>query len=132
MRAYGALSPIDQIPQPPDTVQIMLLLGGTGQAMDWATSTGAVANARTAGAQLVRFTGITTAGAAYNFHVDLMSTYAALPTSGTFVCTGTTVGSSGKSYPVIGERMYQVPAWSTGWSAIGRTSGYVIVEQWKM
>lgn len=131
MRAYAALSPTDLIPQPPDTVQTLLLAAGTGQSLDWFTSTGAVGSAPLAGAHLVRFTGISTAGVTLNFHVALWSTHALLPSSGTSITTGTTAGSTANSLPVLGERTFQIPAQSTGWSAIARTSGYVIAEVWR-
>ena len=128
MRAYSALNPIDQIPLPPDTVQTLLLAGGTGQAFDWANSTVGSSDAR---AQIVRFTGVSTAGATLNFHVNLISTHAALPSSGTSITTGTTVGSTGNTMLVLGEGVYQIPPWSTGFSAIARTSGYVIADVWR-
>lgn len=132
MRTYGALSPIDRIEQPPDSVQTMLLAAATAQAIDWPNSTGgAAAAASSAGAQLVRFSGMSTANAALNFMVNLVSTHASGPTSGTSVTTGTTAGSTGNSIPVWGNRYLQIPSWSTGWSAIAQTSGYVIAEIWK-
>jgi len=129
MRAYGALSPTDLIPQPPDTVHTLLLAAGVAQERDWASSASS-AGAAASAAHLVRFTGVSSAGATFNFHVSMVSTHAALPTSGTSITTGTTVGSTGNSLPVLGDRTLQIPAWSTGWSAIGRTSGYVIAEVW--
>ena len=128
MRSYSALNPIDQIPSPPDTVQTLLLAGGTAQSMDWANSSVGSSDAR---AQLVRFTGVTTGGAQFNFHVNLVSTHVVSPTSGTSITTGTSVGSTGNSLTVLGERTYQIPPWSTGFSAIGITSGYVIAEVWR-
>jgi hypothetical protein len=130
MRAYSALSPIDLIPQPPDTVHTILLTGGTGLSRDWESSASS-AGAAAVGAHLVRFTGISTAGAALNFHVCMVSTHAVLPSSGSSITTGTTVGSTGNSLPVLGERTLQIPSWSTGWSAIARTSGYVMAEVWR-
>jgi hypothetical protein len=119
MRAYGALSPIDQITQPPDTVQTLLIAGSSGQAMDWGSTL----------AQLVRFTGISTAAAAgaMNFVVDLFSTNAVAPSSGTSITTG----SSGNRILVIGSRTLQIPGGSTGWSVAAVSSGYVIAEQWR-
>ena len=130
MRAYAALNPIDQIEQPPDTVHTMLLAGGTGQSRDWASSASS-AGAAASNAHLVRFTGVTTAGAQFNFHVAMWSTHAALPSSGTSITTGTSIGSTANSIPVLGSRVLQIPSWSTGWSAIGRTSGYVMAEVWR-
>ena len=130
MRTYGALSPTYQIPQPPDTVHTMLLAATVGQERDWASSASS-AGAAASYAHLVRFTGVTSAGAQLNFHVSMVSTHAVLPSSGTSITTGTTVGSTGNSLPVIGSRTLQIPAWSTGWSAIARTSGYVMAEVWR-
>lgn len=128
MRAYGALSPIDQIPLPPDTVQTLLIAGSSGQAMDWANST---VGASTVGAHLARFTGISTANAQLNFMVNLVSTHAAVPSSGTSITTGTTQGSTGNNIPVLGQAIFQIPPWSTGWSVAALTSGYVIAEVWR-
>jgi hypothetical protein len=130
MRVYGALSPIDGIPLPPDSVQTLFMTGGSSaQAMDWP---GAPANAAAGAAHLVRFSGMTTGSALYNFMVNLVSTHAAIPTSGSSVTTGTTAGSTGNNIPVIGDgRIFQIPPWSTGWSAAGLSSGYVIAEVWR-
>lgn len=128
MRAYAALSPIDQIPLPPDTVQTLLIAGSSGQAMDWASSTVGAADVR---AHLVRFTGLTTAGAQLNFSVNLISTHAAAPSSGTSVTTGTTAGSTGNNVPVLGQGTFQIPPWSTGFSVAALSSGYVMAEVWR-
>ena len=117
MRAYAALSPTDQIPHGPDTVYTLLIAGSSGQALDWSTA-----------AQLVRFSGQTTAGVAMNFYVSLNSTRAAAPSSGS--ATGTTAGAL-PSIPVHGSRTLQVPPGSTGWSAAALSSGYISAEVWK-
>ena len=126
MRTYGALNPIDQIPKPPDTVQTLLVANSSGQAINWAGST---VSSTAVGAQLVRFTGWTTAGAILAFLVSLNSTRAALPTSGT--ATGTTGGSL-PVVPVFGQGTFQIPAGSTGYSVASPSSGYVMAEVWKM
>lgn len=128
MRTYGALNPIDQTPQPADSVQTMLLAAGTGQAMDWP---GAPANAAAGGVQLVRFTAETTAGLATSIMVNLQSTQATVPTSGSSVTTGTTPGSTGNSYPIQGQGIFQIPGYSTGWSAAAQAAGYIIAEVWR-
>lgn len=119
MRAYGALSPIKYIPQPPDTVQTMLIAGSSGQNMDWGSTL----------AHLVRFTGISTALPAIplNFVVNLRSSAIVAPSSGTSITTDTT----GNGVMVIGTRTLQIPPGSTGWSAAAASSGYVIAEQWR-
>lgn len=122
MRAYGALSPIDQIPLPPDTVQRLLLAGGTAQVMDWAGST---VSSTAVGAQLVRFSGVSTAGALLNFWVNLKSTLIASPSSG-LSTEGSTLG-----IPVHGERTFQIPGGSTGFSVVALSSGYIDVEVWR-
>lgn len=128
IRTFGTLHPVDAGPQPPDIVQTMLLASGTAQSLDWFSSAGvAVANAGTAGVGIVAFTGQTTANLPLNFSLNLYSTGAISPTSGTSV---NTTGSSGVSHPVNGSAFFQVPAASTGWSAIALTSGYVMCEQW--
>lgn len=127
MRTYGALSPIDQIPSPPDSVQTLLIAGSSGQAMDWVGA----ANSSAAGAQLVRFSGVSTAGAQLNFMVNLVSTHCAAPSSGSSVTTGTSVGSTGNNIAVMGERTFQIPTWSTGFSVAGLSSGYVMAEIWR-
>lgn len=129
MRTYGALNPIDQISLPPDTVQTVLLTGGSsGQAMDWANST---VGSTAVSAQLVRFTGMTSGGAQFNFMANLISTHAAVPASGTSITTGTSVGSTGNNIPVLGVGMFQIPAFSTGYSVAAFTSGYVMAEVWR-
>lgn len=119
MRSYGSLHPTEQVPLPPDTVNTMLLAGGTAQAMDWPADT-----------EIVRLTGLTTAGAQFNFMVNLFSTAAAIPSSGS---TSSTSGSTGVSHPVLGEATFQIPGGSTGFSVIGHTgsSGYVYAQCWQ-
>lgn len=129
MRTYGALSPIDQIEMPPDSVQTLLIAAGTPQALDWPPATGLTAAEY--GAQLVRFSGWSTAGAAINFMVNLVSTHAGAPSSGTSVTTGTSAGSTGNNLPVNGSRTLQIPSWSTGWSAALLSSGYIMAEVWR-
>lgn len=130
MRAYGAL--FTQIPQPPDTVQTLFMTGGSSaQAMDWVSSTGALTNARAGNAHIVRFTGQSSANLPLAFSVNLVSTHAAVPSSGSSVTTGTTAGSTGNNIPVFGSREFQIPAWSTGWSAAAFTSGYIMAEVWR-
>lgn len=125
MRPYGVLHPTDLVPAPPDTVQTFLLTGGSSaQGIDWQTSTGAVANAGAAGVHIARFTGMSTAGTQFNFMVNLFSTGAIVPTS------GTSVSSSGVSHPVYGQATFQIPGGSTGYSVAALSSGNVVVEQW--
>jgi hypothetical protein len=126
MRAYSALPGIG-IPQPPDTVQTLLIAGSSGQAFDWVGA----ADARTAFAHIVRFTGVSSAGALLNFMVNLVSTHAAAPSSGSSVTTGTTAGSTGNNIPVLGSREFQIPPWSTGYSVAALSSGYVMAEVWR-
>ena len=126
MRAHGSLHPTDNIPTPPDTVQTFLMTGGSsGQASDWATSTGAVANAQAAGVQIARLTGLTTAGVQFNFMANLFSTGAAVAAS------GTSIASSGTSHPVLGQATFQIPGGSTGFSVAAFTSGNIMVEMWR-
>lgn len=132
MRQYGALRNTDQIPVPPDTVQTLLLAAGVNQSFDWPNSTGgAAANAAANGCQLVRFTFHTTGGVSMAGMVNLFSTAANAPSSGSSATTGTTPGSTGNSHPVLGQGQFQIPGYSTGWSAAAITSGYCIAEIWK-
>lgn len=137
MRTYGALNPIDQVPFPPDTVQTLLIANSSGQALGWFVSSGVAPNAGDAGVQLVRFTMMSTALVAgapaltQNFFVNLVSTHASVPTSGSSVTTGTTANSTGNSIPVLGSRLFQVPSYSTGWSVASPSSGLVMAEVWR-
>ncbi len=129
MRSYVALR--DQpVEMPPDTVNTLLIAGSSGQAMDWPGTTGST-NAGLALAHMVRFTGMSTVGAAINFIVNLVSTHAAAPSSGSSVTTGTSQGSTGNNIPVLGSRVLAIPAFSTGFSVAALSSGYVMAEIWK-
>lgn len=118
MRNIGVLHPTDFIPIIPDQIQTMLIAGSSGQAMDWPSGT-------TAGA-IVRLTGQSTAGVLINFQVNLNSTKAAAPSSGS-----STEGTTGFGVTVVGQASFQVPGSSTGWSAASLTSGYITAEVWK-
>jgi hypothetical protein len=118
MRTYGALNPIDQIPQPPDMVHTLLIESSSGQALDWGSTQ----------AQLVRLTGMSTAGVAMNFLVSLKSTKAAVPSSG--MSTGSTSGDL-PGMVVIGQLTAQIPAGSTCFSVAALSSGYIRAEVWK-
>jgi hypothetical protein len=111
MRPIGTLHPTEGVPLPPDTVYTLLIAGSSGQAVDWPTNT-----------QIVRLSGVTTAGAALNFVANLFSTAAAAPSSG--LSTGT------PSHPVNGTLMFQIPGGSTGFSVAALSSGYVFAECW--
>ena len=122
MRRYSALNPLDQIPMPPDTVQTLFMTGGSSaQAMDWPSTL----------SQMVQFTGMTSAGAVFGYVVNLLSTHAAVPSSGSSVTTGTSVGSTGNNLAVVGSAIFQIPSWSTGWSAAAFSSGYVQAQIWR-
>ena len=133
MRSYGSPNLGNLIPPPPDTVATFIMTGGSSaQASDW-FSTGSTALAlagTTGGPQIVRFTGVTSAGSSlYNFMVNLFSTLAqAAPASGTTVGAG---ASSGVSCPIQQQGMFQVPGGSTGYSIAAVTSGVVYVEMWR-
>jgi len=117
MRGIGSLHPTEAVPVPPDTVSTLLIANSSGQTLDWPSgSTGG----------LVRFTGQTTAGAQLNFVVNLESTKAAAPSSGT-----STVGTTGFGCLVLGSGTYQIPGGSTCWSVASLSSGYVSAEIWK-
>lgn len=132
MRNYGSMHPTELIELPADTVFTFLMTGGSSaQSADWPTSAAAAAaNASSAGINLVRFTGQTSAGAQLGYMVNMISTHANVPTSGSSVTTGTSAGSTGNSFPVFGARTLQVPMFSTGFSVASFTSGYIIAEMW--
>lgn len=137
MKAYSALPQIDHnaISQVPDSVQTLLLASSAAQAMGWpADSTGGTTAARTVGAMIVRFTAVSTASVplAALAMVNLVSTFALNPTSGSSVTTGTSAGSTGNAIPVYGSRTLQVPAHSTGWSAIALGGAYLMAEVWRV
>lgn len=123
MISIGTLHPTDGLPKPPDTVQTLLIAGSSGQAMDWNSAAAAGAG----GINVARFTGISTANAMLIFNVNLMSTKAAVPSSGT-----STQGTTGFNHPVIGQGTFQIPGGSTGFSVAALSSGYIQVELWKM
>lgn len=132
MRQYGALRSIANIPLPPDTVQTLLLAGATAQSFDWPNSTGgASTNASSNACQIVRFTFHSTGGIPLAGMVNLFSTAANAPSSGSSATTGTTAGSTGNSVPVLGQGQFQIPGYSTGWSAAMISSGYCIAEIWR-
>ena len=118
MITIGALHPTDYVPKPADTIQTLLIAGSSGQALDWpsGSSVGAI----------VRFSGQSTAGALINFEVNLFSTKAAAPSSGT-----STEGTTGFGHTVIGQGAFQLPGASTGWSVASLSSGYIKAEIWK-
>ena len=127
MRSISTLHPSESIPVEPDTVQTLLVAAATPQALDWVTSTGgAAATAGAAGVEIVRLSGVSTAGAQINFTVNLMSTGAINPSTGTSI--GTT--SVGVNKLVMGQGAFQVPSYSTGWSVALLSSGYIQCEQW--
>ena len=113
MRSFSANA--TSIPVPPDTRITLLLAATVAQEIDYPTGT-----------QVVRLTGLSSAGAQYNFYVNLHSSAAALPTSGSTATTG----STGISVPVLGMREFSVFT-STGLSVIAPTSGYVHIECWR-
>lgn len=114
MRQYGTMHPTEFAEMPPDATQILLIANSSGQAMDLPS-----------GAQIVEFTGISTAGAQLNFMVNLQSTAAQAPSS------GSSGGSTGIGHMVMGRKVFQLPGSSTGWSAAAVSSGYICANFWK-
>ena len=127
MRTIGVMHPTDRAPVPPDTVTVFLMTGGSSaQAQDWLSSgSTATANAAAAGVEIIRLSGMTTAGGTYLFSANLFSTGAAVPSS------GTSIASSGVNH-LVGpyQQYFQIPGGSTGFSFAAFTSGYVMMEQW--
>lgn len=123
MRTYGALNPLDLIEAAPQNVQTVLLTGGTAQAMDWAGSTVGSTDAEV---QLARFSAFTSGNVPMAAGVNIASTNAA-------VAAGTSASTlSAVTFPVVGARTVQVPQNSTGFSVVAPTSGYVMIEMWRM
>lgn len=121
MRTYGTRDMLDSVPQSPDTVFTALIGPAAPAAFDWGTSQ----------AQLVQFTGHSSAGAVLQFYVNVLSTNAAVPSSGSSVTTGTSNGAPGNNLPVNGQRMVQIPGGSTGFSVAALSSGYIFAEVWR-
>lgn len=128
-RTINTMHPTDNVPMPADSNIVFLMTGGSSaQAADWNTSTGAVANAGTAGIHLVRVSGCTTAGAAFLFTFNCMSTAAAVPTSG-YTVSATTRGID--TLIATGPSAFQIPGTSTGFSVAAVTSGNIMIEMWR-
>lgn len=128
MKGYGALYPTFSAATPADTVQTVLCVGSSNaQALDWPTSTGGAAtNAAAAAAHMVRFTCQSTAGAKGLASINLYSTAAGVPSS------GTSISSSGVNFFIDGTQTVQIPGNSTGWSAAALgVSVYVQAELWR-
>lgn len=123
MRNAGIMYPQDGIPLPPDTVATLLIAGSSGQAWDWGASG---SSGLSASCNMVRITAQSTAGAPMLAQVNLSSTKAAAPSSGT-----STEGTTGHAVTVFGQGTFSVPGGSTGFSVASLTSGYVTLEQWK-
>lgn len=123
MRAIGLMHPTDESVTPPDTVSSILLAAATPQAMDIPS-----------GAKMVIITGLSTGNSTGGLaqmiplYVNLFSTAAAVPSSGTTSATNTSAGSTGLSFPVIGQRRLQVPGGSTGFSVAAPSSGWAHFE----
>jgi len=123
MRNIATLHPQESIPIGPDTVQTLLIAGSSGQTLDLpGTSVGSSGFA----GGIVRFSGMSTAGASLNFYVSIGTTKCAAPSSGQ-----STEGTTGFGYPVMTQGTYQVPPGSTCWSVAALSSGYITAEFWK-
>lgn len=110
MRAYGALSPTDQIPLIPDTVGAAIISSaGAVVAADWPT-----------GAQLVFF------NSTGDFWVNYRTTGVNIPSTNS---NGTTA-SSGMNVLNPGIRQISTGE-STGYSLTMRTSGEISIELWR-
>lgn len=127
MRSFGTMHPTADAPIPADLTQTLLIAGSSGQAMDWYSgSTSALTAASSGAVHMARFSGVSTAGAALNFVVNLSSTKAAAPSSGV-----STDGTTGFGTPVMGSAVFQIPGGSTGYSVAALSSGYVTAELWR-
>lgn len=125
MRQYGA--EFIGIPVPPDTTVDTLLTAGTGQAYDWPSSTASSAGS-SGQTDIVRLTGVTTAGAGLALGINLYSTAARWSAA----VSSFTTGSSGTYIVPPGySRVFQRPANSTGFSVISGSSGIASIECWR-
>jgi hypothetical protein len=120
MRNYGSRTGLD-LKVPPDQVLTLLIAGSSGQAFDWPT-----------GANIARFTGVSTGGATMNFYVDPSSTKASAPSTANGASSGwTTQGTTGFGFAVHEQDTFQITGGSTGGSVAALSSGYISVEVWK-
>ena len=120
LRPSGLMHPTDNIPVPADTIDTILLTGGSSaQKADYPTG---------AAGGLMRVTPMTTAGAAFLVFLNASSSLASVPSSGS---TNSSAASSGISTPVPFQMSFQVPGNSTGYSVAAFTSCYCQIEYWK-
>jgi hypothetical protein len=117
MKGIGSAHPLEGVETPPDTVVNFALAAATAQAADWPSGT-----------QVLRVSGISSANSALCFYINPRTTAAALPVNGTTATTATTL----QQLAIIGERYMQVPASSTGFSLYASSSGYAVIECWKV
>jgi hypothetical protein len=115
MRGIGSLHPTEGIEIQPDFQVRFLMVAGTGQAFDYPSNT-----------KFMRLTGVTTANLPLHFFTQLNSTGAAV-SSGSATAVSTNVHQL-----VNGDRMFQVPSPSTGFSVVAQTSGYVVADFWSL
>jgi hypothetical protein len=121
MRHIGLSHPSAAGPVPADHMAVAVLAAGTAQAFEYPSGT-----------HLVRLAGVTTAGAAYGFVFNALSSEARWPAASTM-----TTGSTALNIviPPGGSMFYQIPgngtAGTTIFSLIGGTSGIVSVEFWR-
>ncbi len=111
MRTYGALNPINLIPNPPDTVGMAVI----------AAAAAVVAQDYPDNAHLVAF------GSTMDFWANMESTGVNIPTTNQ---VGTTVSSGLNEYLRPGT-IYQILAGSTGYSLTAPTSGVISLSFWR-
>ena len=110
MRYYGARSPTELIPVPPDTIGVAIITtAGAVVAQDWPD-----------GAHIVTF------GATMSFYANLGTTAANIPSTNS---SGTTASSGLNEYVPPGLT-YQIPGASTGYSLTSPTSGVITLSFW--
>lgn len=119
MRPLGSLHPTELIPVPADTVIRTVLTAATGQAYDYPS-----------GAQIMRLTGLSSAGGSYSFYLNALSTGAVSATT-VDSSAQSSAASSGLNYMITSGQFFQIPGGSTGFSLVSPTSGCVTVEFWR-
>lgn len=118
MIAIGMLHPTEGVPIAPDTMANYVTTAAGIYAKDWPSS-----------AQMVRFRGASTAGAAQAFAVNMWSTKAAWPAA---TVEATTNSSALNTLVSAGyELIYQIPKDSTGFSLSVGSCGIITAEFWK-
>ena len=120
MKTYATSHPTEAGPAPTDAIAFLVLSAGTAQAVDYPSGT-----------EIVRLSGMTTAGAVLGFVVNINTSGAALGSS-VVPSSGVTTATSQQNVicPAGWSLTYQLPGGSTGFSVVAGAAGYVSAEFW--